>query len=174
MNWEAIGAIGEILGAAAVFASLIYLAIQIKSSSKIATGESEREVWSKWIEAVHALAGAPESASINSRGFSNPEKLSAEEHFTFSGDLGQVVNTHHMIWRMREDGLVRADLMSLCDEVLVNFISSPGGRDWWPKAKAWYQPDYQAYVDAKLTDGAALPMDAFLKSISAVPEHPPS
>ncbi len=30
MNWEAIGAIGEIVGALAVLATLYYLAIQIK------------------------------------------------------------------------------------------------------------------------------------------------
>ena len=34
MNWEAIGAIGEILGAAAVIATLIYLATQVRQSSK--------------------------------------------------------------------------------------------------------------------------------------------
>lgn len=31
MNWQAIGAIGEIMGVMAVFLSLIYLGIQIKT-----------------------------------------------------------------------------------------------------------------------------------------------
>ena len=34
MNWEALGAIGEIIGAAAVFATLFYLAAQIKMQSR--------------------------------------------------------------------------------------------------------------------------------------------
>jgi hypothetical protein len=34
MNWEAIGAIGEILGAVAVVATLGYLATQIKQSRR--------------------------------------------------------------------------------------------------------------------------------------------
>ena len=34
MNWDAIGAIGELLGAAVVFISLVYLATQIRHSSK--------------------------------------------------------------------------------------------------------------------------------------------
>ena len=174
MHWDAIGAIGEILGAAAVFASLIYLAIQIRSSSKIATGESEREVWSKWIETVHALSSSPESASINSRGFADLDQLSPTERFVFSGDVGQIVNTHHMIWRMCEDGLVRQDLMALCDDVLVNFISSPGGSEWWTQAKAWYQPNYQAYLESKMAEGAGLPMDSFIESILAMPENSPS
>ena len=33
MDWEAIGAVGEILGAGAVFLSLGYLAIQVKVAS---------------------------------------------------------------------------------------------------------------------------------------------
>lgn len=34
MNWDAIGAIGEVLGATVVFISLVYLATQIRHSSK--------------------------------------------------------------------------------------------------------------------------------------------
>ena len=34
MNWEAAGAIGEIIGALAVFLTLIYLALQIRQNTK--------------------------------------------------------------------------------------------------------------------------------------------
>ena len=34
MNWDAIDAIGEILGASAVVASLVYLAVQIRHNTK--------------------------------------------------------------------------------------------------------------------------------------------
>ncbi len=43
MDWDAIGAIGEVLGAVAVFGSLAYLAIQIKRSTQSASAESERQ-----------------------------------------------------------------------------------------------------------------------------------
>ena len=33
-NWEAIGAVGEVVGGAAVFISLLYLAMQIRSSRR--------------------------------------------------------------------------------------------------------------------------------------------
>ena len=44
MNWEAIGAIGEIAGALAVVASLIYLATQIRQSNKLLNLESRKYV----------------------------------------------------------------------------------------------------------------------------------
>lgn len=34
MNWEAIGAIGEVLGAIFVFATLVYLSLQVRSNSR--------------------------------------------------------------------------------------------------------------------------------------------
>lgn len=34
MNWDAIGAVGEITGASAVVVSLVYLALQIRHASK--------------------------------------------------------------------------------------------------------------------------------------------
>ena len=42
MNWDAIGAIGEILGAIAVVATLFYLAVQIRYA-RIATVDRNRE-----------------------------------------------------------------------------------------------------------------------------------
>ena len=44
LNWEAIGAIGEILGATAVFASLIYLASQIRQNTRTARSTTRQAI----------------------------------------------------------------------------------------------------------------------------------
>jgi hypothetical protein len=44
VNWEAIGAVGEILGAIAVFVTLAYLASQIKQSNNLARFTSTKEI----------------------------------------------------------------------------------------------------------------------------------
>ena len=36
MNWEAIGAVAEVIGVAAILLSLIYVSVQIRQSNKIA------------------------------------------------------------------------------------------------------------------------------------------
>jgi hypothetical protein len=43
MNWDAIGAIGEIAGAVAVFGSLVYLAIQIKGQNIEKSGNCNQQ-----------------------------------------------------------------------------------------------------------------------------------
>jgi len=44
MNWEAIGAIGEIVGAAAVVVTLAYLAIQVRNSTRIARSATRQAI----------------------------------------------------------------------------------------------------------------------------------
>ena len=44
MNWEAIGAVGEIVGALGVLATLVYLATQIRENSRILGAASLQSV----------------------------------------------------------------------------------------------------------------------------------
>jgi hypothetical protein len=44
MNWQAIGAIGEIGGAVAVLVSLIYLATQIRQNTKMMRSSAKQEL----------------------------------------------------------------------------------------------------------------------------------
>lgn len=44
MNWEAISAIGEIVGATVVVLTLGYLAIQIRQSTKLANADAHERV----------------------------------------------------------------------------------------------------------------------------------
>lgn len=44
MNWEAIGAVGEIIGAIAVVVTLAYLAVQVRNSTKIARSATRQAI----------------------------------------------------------------------------------------------------------------------------------
>ena len=63
MNWEAAGAIGEIIGAAAVVVSLIYLASQIRTQNREARAASVHQVLHEYSEAISKLH-EPEMAEV--------------------------------------------------------------------------------------------------------------
>lgn len=44
MNWDGIGAVGEIVGAVAVIVSLVYLSVQVKHTNKLARNASTQSV----------------------------------------------------------------------------------------------------------------------------------
>jgi len=53
VNWEAISAIGQIVGAIAVVVSLIYLAREVRSSAhaaQLASRHSLADIFTRWIQ----------------------------------------------------------------------------------------------------------------------------
>ena len=56
MNWEAIGAIGEVVGAAGVIVTLGYLAVQIKQSNDLSRFNAVKELFSQFND-LHRLVG---------------------------------------------------------------------------------------------------------------------
>ena len=48
MNWDALGAIGETFGAAAVLITLLYLAAQVRQSNVMASFETAREIMAQF------------------------------------------------------------------------------------------------------------------------------
>ena len=58
MNWEAIGAVGELLSAVVVIASVIYLGIQIRANTRVSQNEAYRETAEIWNGFLRMLADA--------------------------------------------------------------------------------------------------------------------
>ena len=83
MNWDAIGAIGEILGALAVFGSLIYLASQIKVSNKSARQAAMQEVQNLTSDFIATLSSSDENSRIWVKGSFDDPDLTDYEKFQF-------------------------------------------------------------------------------------------
>jgi hypothetical protein len=79
MNWEAIGAIGEVVGAFAVFLSLLYLAIQIRNSRRsdqLAAAAGAASAVDEWIGQI---VRDGELYDLYRRGLTDYESLSRSE-----------------------------------------------------------------------------------------------
>ena len=88
MNWDAIGAIGEILGATAVFASLIYLAIQIRTQNRESRLGAMHDV-SIGMRDLMSRFGAADMAPIVLKANENFDQLTDEEALRFITLAGQ-------------------------------------------------------------------------------------
>jgi len=64
MNWEAFGAIGEIIGAAAVVGSLVYLAVQIQSQNRESRMSSMHDISAGYRNSL-AMMGERDTAVHN-------------------------------------------------------------------------------------------------------------
>jgi hypothetical protein len=77
MNWEAISAVGRLVGAVAVLVTLIYLAVQIRqNTAAVATATCESTMIG-FNDINVVVASHPLLASLLDRGRQSPESLQA-------------------------------------------------------------------------------------------------
>ena len=83
MNWEAMGAAAEALGALGVILTLIYLAIQIRQNSRATLLAGYHEIANQWHTCSNLMIGTPDLASIVLRGYRSMDELTPEEALRF-------------------------------------------------------------------------------------------
>ena len=79
MNWEATGAIGEIIGAAAVVISLVYLASQIRISNRASKQATEQHMLDNVRIWLGRISDSDTLSAIWMRGCRDDPELSEEE-----------------------------------------------------------------------------------------------
>jgi hypothetical protein len=98
MNWDAIGAIAELLGAIGVIASLIYLATQIRQSRE-QMSQNTRAMRSSALQqfdqnllgAFSTLLTVPGMGRVARLGHADYEQLDEDDAFLFSMWLGGIL-----------------------------------------------------------------------------------
>ena len=83
MNWDALGAIGEVIGPLAVFLTLGYLAVQIRQNTK-AVRASALDSSVNAVNAVRvAMIENVEVTALYRKGLENPDELDDNEKTRF-------------------------------------------------------------------------------------------
>ncbi len=128
MEWQAIGAIGEILGAIAVLATLIYLAAQIKQNTASVVTATYESMMSGITDINLVVAGNPEVASIMVRGAFDPDSLDLEERFRYSQVMRCYANQGLKQLRLHEGGALGTRDWEILARELAQVFASPGGK----------------------------------------------
>jgi hypothetical protein len=108
LDWEALGALGEIIGAAGVVISLVYLARQIKMSNRLA----QAEAWRNAISGVTTLAAAfgvdPRFDQLMARVMQGEDvaTFDADDAATVSAYMISVANIYEQIYREVREGVL--------------------------------------------------------------------
>jgi hypothetical protein len=154
MNWDAIGAIGENVGALAVVVSVLYLAYQVKQTTRHSQAQTEREI----INNLHRhQAQIRENPGLIRRAFSSFNELTGDEKFVASTYFNEVVSLFESTRRLDGAGLVQPDIFESHRKFVLAFVRSPGGAQWWADAKYLFAADMHKYLDEELARGIDLP-----------------
>ncbi len=84
MNWDAIGASGEVFGAFAVIVTLLFLAGQLRQNNTLGKAEAERDWFSTWHNLVRESMGSDEAVELMRNGLNRYSELSPNDQAIFS------------------------------------------------------------------------------------------
>lgn len=130
MNWEAIGAVGEIVGAAAVVATLLYLGRQVRDNSRQVKLNTTQSYASLVQDGWAPIYNTPETIRIWHQGHDHPDGLNEEELKTYYLFMDRLINNAIPLIAHFEEGVLSRTEFEHYKDHYFQMVSTPGGSKW--------------------------------------------
>ena len=150
MNWEAAGAIGEIIGALAVFLTLIYLALQIRQNTKAVRASAVDASISKVTSVRQSMYENAEVAGIYMKGLADPDDLDEESRTRFRLLMHNILLSVSNIYSQTRFADLSTSTWESQLVLLTRVITSPGGRWFWKEYQMEFEETFREQVDTIL------------------------
>ena len=158
MNWEAIGAISEAIGAFGVIVSIVYLAFQIRQntrqleqSERTSVAASVSVSATNYRENRRSIYADAEFSDVCLRGMADPESLSDLERYRFRLLMSNMMDAQlDMYVQTVVTGFSPETWATQGQRVIRRVMTTPGGRWFWSKFREDYSTAFRREVDRTL------------------------
>ena len=152
MNWDAISAVAELLGAIGVIVSLVYLAVQIRRNTRTQKRTNLGDIATELATTVRCTATDPELASLLLRGYADLDSLDPIERYRFDTFLyAFIANFERALFDARE-GDYPEEMLVPMRATIAGSLGSDGGRVWWEQRRNWFTTFGQQSIETILSD----------------------
>ena len=149
MDWEAIGSVGEIIGALAVVVSLLYVAGQIRHNTKTSQDEAYRDIFGQTNINFHVMAEAS-NTDVILKGLIDYKGLEGKDKFRFGCLMSALITT-------AESSVISSSADLMIDDTLETYARYLGPRycaytgmlEWWEESKDHFDPRARDWLDAQ-------------------------
>jgi hypothetical protein len=146
MNWEAIGAIGDMVGGFGVIITLIYLAMQVRQNTaaqKISSFQSLRE---NTVSLHDLCASDSDLADLFVAGVSDQKPLSEQESNRFHFLLMSFFRRLESIYILEKVGHLSESDWSGIKLSCIDVLNQPGTRRWWMENQQRFRKDFVSWT----------------------------
>lgn len=158
MNWDAIAAVGQAVGALAVVVTLAYLARQVRQANRQALLSSFQHTYDSINHFLESTLASGEVADIVVRGRESYEALSAAERLRFDHFHLIVLNIveSHLFQVDRTADRMEKDYRAWAQEnmkaVVQGYLAFPGTRSFWSHVEGFFEPRARTFISATLAE----------------------
>ena len=145
MSWDAIGAIGELIGALAVVMTLVYLAIQTRENTRAVRHATARGILEDANDWRYRIIESAEVSEFFRTGLRDPETLSPNDKYRFRMMLDALI-AHWQHAFESDQKIVNANIPRV--------LLQPGGVWYWSRSASEggvYNPDFVRFIEDELS-----------------------
>ena len=147
MNWDAIGAVGEILGAVAVLFTLIYLARQIKQNTQEVRSSNYHAITGSFNAINMIVAQNAELARVFKLGNDSFSSMSEEEQTQYNFLMHSAFRVMDVLHYQSHHGTGDTTLWEAEKPTIDSLLMPRGAREWWSTRPFNFSKDFVSYVD---------------------------
>ena len=130
MNWDALGAIGELVGAVAVVVTLLYVGRQIHQANTQTQASARYSFINAYGKMNASITENKDVASVFRRGMDGGH-LDEDEALQFFALLGQFLNTWATMSDLHDNDLLPANQWTMVRMDIATMLNTPGGKKFW-------------------------------------------
>ena len=155
MDWDAIGAIGEIFGAAAVVISLLYLARQVRTQNMESRATAMHEFYVGWRDSATSFVDIDLAESFV-RASDNFDSLSQAEKLRLIGIISGPVRLFEEAYFNHRQNRLDTDVWDAINRQFAELFSNGVYQEYWKLRRDWFSEEFQRHVDGLVQSGYKL------------------
>ena len=170
MNLQDLASVAEIVGGVAVVISLIYVGLQVNSSTSAirsaATSEATTAVQSWYLE----MGSNRQASDIWFNALTSPEPLPARDEFQFMMSMHASLLGMQNSYLLSKEGTLDADFREGVTTAIVSVKDLPGMDRYWKQRRGYFHTGFAKYVDGILARDPVETLDMY-KLSDVAPAH---
>ena len=153
MNWDAIGAMAEVLGAIGVVVTLLYLSRQVRENTRSIGRSNTHDALRSIADFNQFIATDPELVDLFWRGTADPDTLSHEEWQRFVSLASTLIRKFELLYLDHASGSLADDIWSAQANNIRTWMAKPGVVRWFDELGSHVHPRFRRFVTS-LPSGA--------------------
>ena len=147
MNWEAINAGSQFVSSIAVVLSVLYLALQVHRSTRVARVGAQDAAAAAFRDVTNTFMENAEMARIWGVGLEDLSKLSTEDQARFFHAAHQFLKALETIHFHYLNGLMDKQLWHGWEELLRHYVAAPGLARYWEIRSQLFSERFRSFID---------------------------
>jgi hypothetical protein len=150
MNWDAIGAVGELIGAIAVVITLVFLTVQLKQNTK-SIRASTRSRLTETVSNSLATLQNQDFASVMIIGMNDSKSLSVVDRLRFGSFFLRLLRGWEDAYFQWRDGDYDEGAWHSNRAFMLDMLSISGVKDYFNTRKSWLDGRFLAYIEEEFS-----------------------